>query len=149
MFLVDGVDPIADLDVVEPPLPKNTPNKKRPRDSNVGSASPKRRQSTSNLRTGDANLDEVLGKILDKIRQGFDEVLDAIKSRNESPEVEAKRRAVEELSKEKYAKFLAEPHTREFLFNYFKDANHANDFMSYFETYRVNYLEEVIAQGRK
>jgi hypothetical protein len=126
-----------------------TPAKKRLRDSygvGVSAASPKhRRQSTSSAIRPDGGNEEILSKVLDKIRQGFGEILEELKKRPE-PHMDARKLAMEELNKERYIMILSDTKSRDLLFNIFKNENIAKDFLYYPDTFKLNFLQDILVK---
>lgn len=145
---VDGVDPIPESDA-ENQMMSKTPAKKRLRDSfgvGVSASSPKqRRQSTSSAIRSDGTPEEILAKVLDKIRQGFGEILDELKKRPETI-VDPRKIAMEELNKDRYLILLSDAKSRELLFNVFKDGNIAKDFVYYPDAFKLNFLQDILVK---
>lgn len=157
----EGLEPMPELNEPITVLPAETPvTKKRARESLGSTGGAQYKQSmykidptfsstpmaTPSHHTSDVG--KVLDSVLSKLQSGFDEVLQTIKtlphSSVEATLLDARKRCMEELNKEQYAKILSNAVTRDQAFNLFKDASLAVDFMLYPQDYRHLFLEDLL-----
>lgn len=93
----------------------------------------------------DGVTEEILSKVLDKIRHGFAEILEELKKRPETT-LDPRKLAMEELNKERYLVILSDAKSRELLFNIFKDGNIAKDFVYYPDAFKLNFLQDILVK---
>lgn len=138
---VEGVDSIPDSDG-EQLLTKTPASKKRGRESyGIDTANKQRRQSTS---TGlPLSMEDMLGKVMEKVHQGFGEILEELKKKRDVP-VDPRKMAMDELNKDRYLPLLSDKPSRDILFNMFKDANLAMDFVLYPDNFKINFLQDIL-----
>eukprot|EP01039_Chlorochromonas_danica_P003732 gene3732-4081_t len=161
----EGLDPMPELNEPIPVLPVETPvTKKRPRDS-MGTASNYKLYKMDPAFSGgipmatpapgpsNADMLKLFEALAQKMQAGFDELHNAIKNLPLSNNVdianmEARKRCMEELQKEQYAKVLGNPQNREKAFEIFRDVGTANDFMLYPQDYRHLFLEDLLNKSK-
>ena len=141
---------LPDSDAEMNPPTRN--NKKRPRDSSIGAESPKIRRplcaTNAMLRPNEASLDDLIGPLMDKVQQGFKEILDELRKSQSTLSPDARRLAMDELNKDKYMGILSDSNARESICESFRDHNLAKDFVLYPDSFKINFLQDIVAKRR-
>lgn len=105
--------------------------------------------SSSALPPNLLSLDQATEILLQRMKEGFDNLANLIKSYHTLQNIqtaETVKAAMTELNKEKYKGLMENPVNREKIFLHLKDTKTAHDFLLYPEEYRIMFLDDLLHQ---